>query len=103
MERPHKLYRKQHPIKHRVNIQSKKCVKQRQTDYTILLLYSLLFKLANTAWGSTHKTKVHKTHIRQKHTTRLICNENNFTHSKPLMRFLQVLYVIFSHKYVILC
>ena len=32
MERPHKHYRKQNFKKHWVNIQSKECVKRRQSD-----------------------------------------------------------------------
>ena len=50
------------------------------------------------AWGSTHKTKLCKIHLKQKHAFRLKCNENKFTHTKirkftPLMRSLQVLNV----------
>ena len=43
--------------------------------------------------GSTHKTKLHKIHLKQKHAIHLICNENKYTHTKPLMRFLDVLHV----------
>ena len=38
------------------------------------------------AWGSTHKTKLRKLHLKkQKHAIRLIYNENKFTHTRPLM------------------
>ena len=93
MERPHKHYRKQILKKHWVNIWSKKCVKQRQSDETILLVCSLLFNYDNMAWGSTHKTKWHNIHLKQKHAIRLTSNENKFTHNKPLMPTLQVLNV----------
>ena len=46
------------------------------------------------AWGSTHKTKLHKIRLKQKHVTHLICSENKFTHTKPLMRSLQVLSIL---------
>ena len=43
------------------------------------------------AWGSTHKTKLRKLHLKkQKHAIRLIYNENKFTHTRPLMWSLQV-------------
>ena len=45
------------------------------------------------AWGSNHKAKLHKIHLKQKHAIRLICNENKLTHIKPLMQSLQVLNV----------
>ena len=34
-----------------------------------------------------------KLHLKQKHAVLLTCNENKFTHTKPLMRALQVLNV----------
>lgn len=44
-------------------------------------------------WGSTHKLKLHKIDLKRKHSIRLICSENKFTHNIPLMRLrsLQVL------------
>ena len=49
-------------------------------------------------WGSTHKTKLHKIRLKQKHPICLVCNENKFTHTKRtliriLMQSLQVLNV----------
>lgn len=34
------------------------------------------------AWGSTHKTKLNKIQLKQKHVTGLICSENKFTHTE---------------------
>ena len=48
---------------------------------------------ANMEWGSTHKIKLHKVHLKQKHAVRLICNESKFTHTKPFMGSIQVLNV----------
>ena len=45
------------------------------------------------AWDSTHKTKLHKIHLKQKHAIHLTCNENKFMHTKPLMQSLHVLNV----------
>ena len=46
---------------------------------------------ASMAWGSTHKTNLHKTPFKQKLAIRLICSENKSMHTKPLMQSLQVL------------
>ena len=42
-------------------------------------------------WGSTHKTNLHKTPLKQKLAIRPICSENKLMHTKPLMQSLQVL------------
>ena len=44
-------------------------------------------------WGCTHKIKLHKVHLKQKHAVRLICNESKFTHTKPFMGSIQILNV----------
>ena len=36
----------------------------------------------NMAFASTHNTNLHKIHLKQKHATQLICNENKSTHTK---------------------
>ena len=45
------------------------------------------------AWRSTHKTKLQNIHLKQEHAISFICNKSKFTHTKPLMRSLQVLNV----------
>ena len=45
------------------------------------------------AWGSTHKTNLHKVHLKRKYAIRVTCNGHKFTHTKSFMRSLQVLNV----------
>ena len=45
-------------------------------------------------WASTHKTRLHKLNLKQKHANRLIYYEDKFTHTKPPMQSLQVLNVL---------
>ena len=65
-------------------------------DSLTKLYYSYIhcsLNYANMEWGSTHKIKLHKVHLKQKHAVRLICNESKFTHTKPLMGSIQALNV----------
>ena len=43
---------------------------------------------ANIAWASTCFTKLKTIHCQQKHVARIIFNEVNLTHSRPLLRSL---------------
>ena len=48
---------------------------------------------ANIAWASTHITISNKIHTKQKHVTRIVFNENQVSHSRPLLRSLNALNV----------
>ena len=48
---------------------------------------------ANIAWASTNKNKLRKLYHQQKHASRIILKENKYTHSKPLMKKLNILNV----------
>ena len=48
---------------------------------------------ANIAWASTYRTKLEAIYLLQKHALRIIFNENNMTHSRPLLRSLNALNV----------
>ena len=45
----------------------------------------------NIAWASTNRYKLKKLHNQQKHAARIICNEDRYTPSKPLMKKLNIL------------
>ena len=46
---------------------------------------------ANIAWGSTNQNKLKKLHNKQKHAARIICNEDRYSPSRPLMKKLNIL------------
>ena len=46
---------------------------------------------ANIAWGSTNQNKLKKLHNKQKHAARIICNEERYSSSRPLMKKLNIL------------
>ena len=48
---------------------------------------------ANISWGSTYFTKLKTIHYQQKHAARIIFNQNKLSHSRPLLRSLNVLNV----------
>ena len=54
---------------------------------------------ANIAWASTNPNKLKKLNSQQKHAARIICNEERYTHAKPLMKKLNILNVCLSIKY----
>ena len=43
------------------------------------------------AWGSTNQNKLKKLHNKQKHAARIICNEDRYSPSRPLMKKLNIL------------
>ena len=46
---------------------------------------------ANVAWASTYRTKLKAIYLLQKRAVRIVFNENNMTHSRPLLRSLNAL------------
>ena len=46
---------------------------------------------ANIAWASTYRTKLKAIYLLQKRAVRIVFNENNMTHSRPLSRSLNAL------------
>ena len=53
--------------------------------YSYIYLNLKYLNYPNMAWGCTHRTIIHKIHLKQKHAIRLIRNENKFTHTKSSM------------------
>ena len=49
---------------------------------------------ANIAWGSKYLIKLKAMHYQQKHVARVTFNENILSHSRPLLRSLNVLHVV---------
>ena len=47
-------------------------------------IYSYLH-YANIAWASTYRTKLKTIHFHQKHTVRIVFNEDKLTQSRPLL------------------
>ena len=56
---------------------------------------------ANIAWASTYRTKLKAIYLLQKRALRIVFNENNMTHSRPLLRSLNALNIyqinLFQH------
>ena len=56
---------------------------------------------ANIAWASTYRTKLKAIYLLQKRAVRIVFNENNMTHSRPLLRSLNPLNIylinLFQH------
>ena len=56
---------------------------------------------ANIAWASTYRTKLKAIYLLQKRAVRIVFNENNMTHSRPLLRSLNALNIyqinLFQH------
>ena len=48
---------------------------------------------ANIGWASTYFTKLKAVHHQQKRAAKIVCSENNLTHSRPLLRSLNALNV----------
>ena len=48
---------------------------------------------ANIAWSSTNQTKLKKIYSKQKHASRIIFQEDRYTHARPLMKTLNALYI----------
>ena len=46
---------------------------------------------ANIAWASTNQTKLKKIYSKQKHASRIIFQEDRYTHARPLMKTLNAL------------
>ena len=56
---------------------------------------------ANITWASSYRTKLKAIYLLQKCTVRIVFNENNMTHSRPLLRSLNALNIyqinLFEH------
>ena len=66
----------------------RKCLK----DIYYAFIHSYLNN-ANIFWASTNPSKLKKLHNKQKHAARIILNRDRLTHSRPLMKELNILNV----------
>ena len=69
-----------------------------KTIYFSYILHSYLL-YANISCGSTYFTKLKTVHYQEKHAARIIFNQNKLSHSRPLLRSLNVLNVYHINLY----
>ena len=74
---------------------SRECLRNIYFSFILFFffLYTFLLNYANIGWASTNQNKLRKLYHQQKHASRIILKENKYTHSKPLMKKLNILNV----------
>ena len=75
-------------------ILNKECLREQY----FVFIHSYL-SYANKYWASTNTNKLKKLYNKQKHATRIICNEDSLTHSNSLVKSLKMLNLLTS-KYI---